>query len=422
MLPLFSKPLEAVTCDDIQLLVSEAYPEDTTVEFKEKLPHRQGGEDPWYQGGAHSEYARNHLLEEVIAFANTYGGTLLLGIKETKERPARAAGIVPIPRCTELAERLRLQIRDCVDPQIPIVHAWGIVTDAQGQGVVMIRVPKSRLAPHRHTATLHCYIRRADRSEKMTMREIQDLTLQTERGTQHIDRLFAERRHAFHQWIPPRIMSPSGAHTISTPYALRVTLIPLEPLYTEKVFGNSKLFPFIDRLVLTVGPYKVGLELPPVRHERPILRGACRVGNPNSKHYMIHQELTCYGVGEIRLAFAHEENLPLDPGRILGAVANGLYMGEAFRQGVGAPDVEYALEMELSRPEASLFLGTLRELSGSSFPSDTLGTVRPNPCLFPRLSVGSAAEFGKIMQIVTNDLWNAAGTEGIEEEFALGTQ
>ena len=75
--------------------------------------------------------------------------------------------------------------------------------------------------------------------------------------------------------------------------------------------------------------------------------------------------------------------------------------------------------MELSRPEASLFLGTLRELSGSSFPSDTLGTVRPNPCLFPRLSVGSAAEFGKIMQIVTNDLWNAAGTEGIEEEFAL---
>jgi len=131
---------------------------------------------------------------------------------------------------------------------------------------------------------------------------------------------------------------------------------------------------------------------------------------------MIHQELTCYGVGEIRLAFAHEENLPLDPGRILGAVANGLYMGEAFRQGVGAPDVEYALEMELSRPEASLFLGTLRELSGSSFPSDTLGTVRPNPCLFPRLSVGSAAEFGKIIAEATEKWAKVIKFAGVKAE------
>ena len=50
-------------------------------------------------------------------------------------------------------------------------------------------------------------------------------------------------------------------------------------------------------------------------------------------------------------------------------------------------------------------LGVLRELPGSLSPG-TLITVRPNPCLFPRLSVGSAAEFGKIMQIVFNDLYN----------------
>ena len=53
------------------------------------------------------------------------------------------------------------------------------------------------MAPHRHTVTKECYIRRADRTEKMTMREIQDLTLQVERGLVKIERRFGEREELF---------------------------------------------------------------------------------------------------------------------------------------------------------------------------------------------------------------------------------
>jgi len=44
-------------------------------------------------------------VAEVIAFANAYGGWFLVGVEETKTKPARATAIAPIRDCAELAER-----------------------------------------------------------------------------------------------------------------------------------------------------------------------------------------------------------------------------------------------------------------------------------------------------------------------------
>ena len=69
MLPIFSKSLDAVTTDDVNTLVRERYPEDSTVEFKEQLPSKSG-KDPWYEGkNKIGDHARNEIVEEVIAFA-----------------------------------------------------------------------------------------------------------------------------------------------------------------------------------------------------------------------------------------------------------------------------------------------------------------------------------------------------------------
>jgi predicted HTH transcriptional regulator len=120
---MFQKSLNDVTPEDVYRVITEAVPESQEVEFKGELPANQGS-DPWTNGREHiGDKARNELLEEVIAFANAFGGTLILGVTETKGKPARAADINPIPRCHDLAERLRLQIRDCIDPQIPIVES-----------------------------------------------------------------------------------------------------------------------------------------------------------------------------------------------------------------------------------------------------------------------------------------------------------
>ncbi len=78
----FGKRLHEITKDDIERLVAEAVQEDGEIEFKETLPARDG-RDAWLDGGNRiGDRARNKILEEVIAFANAYGGTLLLGISE----------------------------------------------------------------------------------------------------------------------------------------------------------------------------------------------------------------------------------------------------------------------------------------------------------------------------------------------------
>ena len=47
--------------------------------------------------------SKKKILQEVVAFANAYGGTLLLGIEESKTEPHVAAGnACPLPDCVQI--------------------------------------------------------------------------------------------------------------------------------------------------------------------------------------------------------------------------------------------------------------------------------------------------------------------------------
>jgi hypothetical protein len=222
---MFGKRPSELTPDDIDRVVSEQVQEGSQVECKGTLPAKGSAVDPWVSGRDHvGEFARNKLVEEVIAFANAYGGWLLVGIEETREKPARASALVPIRDCAELAERLRLMCRDCIEPTLPILEVAGVAMETDRAGVVVFHVPKSRMAPHRHTVTKECYIRRADRTEKMTMREVQDLTLQVERGLAAIERQFQKQRQQF----GPHYEAYRAGSTHA--FGLRATLVPLTPI------------------------------------------------------------------------------------------------------------------------------------------------------------------------------------------------
>ena len=243
---MFNKRIDELTKEDIQRVVAEAVLEDAEVKFKETLPAKDG-KDPRIEGGNKiGDRARNEILEEIIAFANTYGGILFLGIQETEDKPARAKKILPIPRCVELAERLKLQCRDCIEPQIPIVEIVGVSTRKKdGAGVVVVQLPQSRASPHRHTVTRECYKRHADRTEKMTMREIQDLTLQVERGMGAIEAKFEERRRQFSQ-ITNKFFGVGESvnkDPLGTGMGIRVSLVPLTPIFLDRVHNVDEVRP-----------------------------------------------------------------------------------------------------------------------------------------------------------------------------------
>jgi len=77
----------------------------------------------------------------------------------------------------------------------------GIVTDETSCcGVVLFRTVASPQDPHRVAGDGHAFIRRGASSGKMTMREIQDLTLDLSRGSDRLDALFEQRAVGFDGW------------------------------------------------------------------------------------------------------------------------------------------------------------------------------------------------------------------------------
>jgi hypothetical protein len=166
-------------------------------------------------------YARDRLFREIVVFANAQGGTLILGIEETEDNPPRAADIRPVPRVHDLAMRLDEAAHACIEPRLPALQAVGVVTHGSDAGVVIFRVTPSPVAPHRVASDGHAYIRRNARSVKMTMREIQDLTLDLARGAERLDALFADRAAAFHNGCSARPRESEPA-TASLPCQLQV--------------------------------------------------------------------------------------------------------------------------------------------------------------------------------------------------------
>ena len=155
MIPVLSKPADQVDSDDIMSLVTSRIPEGEPVEFKRELPAK-GGQDSWMVDQKKiGQHAKDQILKEVVAFANAFGGVLVLGIEESSAVPRVAQDVHPVPRCVELAERFQLVFRDRVEPHLAHLEVFGVTTSGT-EGVVVFRVPKSRRAPHRITRTWIC--------------------------------------------------------------------------------------------------------------------------------------------------------------------------------------------------------------------------------------------------------------------------
>ncbi|MCZ7652674.1 MAG: ATP-binding protein [Thermoanaerobaculia bacterium] len=254
---LLQKDLRAIDRDDLKALIRDGVVEDDQLEFKGELPAKGENRDPWYSDQERvGDYARNQVLRGVVAFANAYGGAVVLGVV-TKGSPGRAESLRPIPRCKDLAERLALQIRDCVRPTLSGVEAEGVELEESGAGVVIIRTPQSLDAPHRLETTRECYVRRSHRSEEMEMREVHDLVVARRAATASVEERFSRSRAA--------LMSALRAWEESTGlpgiYGIKVAAIPLASVVGIPGLANRQdIRPFWETCRFLVGGKRNVLE------------------------------------------------------------------------------------------------------------------------------------------------------------------
>lgn len=418
---MFGKRLAEITSDDVSRLISDEVPEGAEIEFKKTLPAKDGT-DAWIrEQKTIGDRARDQIIEEVVAFANAYGGTLVIGVDETKDKPPRASAIHPLPACAELAERLKLQCRDCIEPQIPLLESAGVPMHADGSGVVIIQVPKSRMAPHRHRSTLHCYIRRSDRTEKMSMREIQDLTLHVERGLAALESVFQDHRAHFDTRIQQFLEGPASTiqKLLGKPapaFGVRCILVPINEINVIHLYQKRDLLRPISDMRGKIGDTYYQLFLPSSSNGnwRPVIRGA-HWSNAD-KYFLIERLFLENGAIEYTHIWA-DQDLILFLQWFIGLVANCLCCTEDMRQAVQAQDVEYGLEIELRVLNSTLPVGRY----GQHGLGPHLGPISVGKHIFPRYSVGSREEFTSLMALVERDFLNLAGVDAshsIEIDFS----
>ena len=142
---IINKHLEAISIGDLEELVRAKSRETAVLEFKGALPvAKQKGApsfDRWIEkGDGIGEYARDEILAELVAFANADGGTLILGMQETKDEPRCAHSLAVLPNCEALAKRILDAAEDIIEPRLTAIDARALPTDATGDGFVVFRV------------------------------------------------------------------------------------------------------------------------------------------------------------------------------------------------------------------------------------------------------------------------------------------
>ena len=429
MIGVLSKPKDEIDISEIQYLIESQVPEGEQIEFKETLPAKgDGSPDPWMPGqGSIGDRAKSEILKETVAFANAHGGALLLGIKESESKPPVASEISPIPRCAELAERLKLVFRDRVEPQLPVLDVFAVPTEDKS-GVVIIRVGRSRLAPHRVTKTRICPIRRTDRCEEMSMREIQDMTLNISRGLERLDKRLSERSEHFQDEFK-RLETPNDA------FGFRMTAAPVgDEIRFDHVFGQGRILKRFDipcpKVKRQNREAKRFLNYPenwPPQSWQPILRGArADLGyQMNSPTEIAYRELHCDGLGEmgfLSVSSIFRECL-VSPDWFIGMFANLAVWADHVRKQADSPTAEYALEVEIRTLGFPVFAGNNNTLFKAkvSGAGDLEGYFsKLSDLKFPRYSLGDTDEIPNLLALFHRDFWHSLREDVGSEELTFG--
>lgn len=431
-MPMLRKQLTEITEADLHAICEEQWLEDEQIDFKQMMPHKEGeGKDPWRDQRVIKDHGRDQLLATVVAFANSYGGDLVIGVgEEESSQPGRAEAIAAVAACEDAAHRLAQMARSCIDPPLPNLQVRGIKVNEDGSGVVILRTQQSRAAPHRlttvHGAMKECFHRVRHETVAMTMRQIQDLTFSVSRGLDLVERRFAVARDSSERWARVDIPTEQLQR-----FSIRVTAVPASgDVYLEKVHNVEQIRPQQRsarvRLRAEGEPFRL---VPPfgVNQWRPVLRGSeAESRRPDSR-----ARVGVYCDGTINYDFSFDVAVAQDgpeprgrqrtfvlyPGWHFSILVNAIEAAHRFRVAAGASMVDYGMEVEIT---TSHDLPVLR-FNDQGWP-DAAGTLPVGPRIFPRYVIGPTDTWRDTYNLIFRDFWNSIGIDTSADDFLLDAQ
>jgi len=142
---IFSKSINELNIDDIRIFCEKGIKEGFTLDYKEDFP--------------------NNLEKTICAFANTFGGVILLGVEENQEgKPIMPIKGIDFER--GLHERVVNIILDNIYPPLfPEIEVVRFQDNGNDKAVVVIRIPQSDMTPHLIDNKRKVYIRTDNRNK-----------------------------------------------------------------------------------------------------------------------------------------------------------------------------------------------------------------------------------------------------------------
>jgi len=184
MLPL---QFHAISPSDVCSLVSREVRESRRLDFKRDLYPLTGDNKDKRAD------AKRELIADVVAFANSEGGDIVIGIEEHDEVAVAHAG-VPKQAAIDFELKLPDFWRTAVEPALTSVDSRVIdhPTDPE-KAFVVIRIRPSPNAPHRTSAERHFYERTGAQKSRMDMPRIREAFVQEEIHLEAFDAFRRER-------------------------------------------------------------------------------------------------------------------------------------------------------------------------------------------------------------------------------------
>lgn len=142
---------------DLDRLLLDDVPESLQLEYKSGRPKNK-------------DKFKDDIAQDVSAFANSAGGTLIIGIVEERNRPVHIDGVDERQFSRESLGQL---LASKIQPDIPGLRIQAICT-SNNQTALVVAVPASRRAPHQ--GPNHKYYRRYEfHNQPMAHHEIEDI-------------------------------------------------------------------------------------------------------------------------------------------------------------------------------------------------------------------------------------------------------
>lgn len=403
-------PIADLTFADIEALIREEAEEGPRVELKRSLPANDREGDPWMRGARRfSNPARDGLAKEIVAFANAYGGAVVVGIDETDDHPKRARGpdAVLIPRIADCAEQMQQALDSLIDPPLAILEVRGIERPGgDGGGVLVIRTGPSTRAPHGHGRPPLAYMRRGSRSEPMTMRDLQSVLFETRTRGERVAALLTDRRNALTTMVeqgPDSIVLEDNTQPFLRRRVLwfRCTLVAAENLsqHADEITRSARLIRPHPRTVSAFGSNLFHYAW------QPRLNGVENVDRSNRhfSRWFIGDQGIVDAYGLLALEAYRDHAAAFAPILFPPVALQVIGLGEVLRRAAGRPDAELALECEfISRTSATAVRG-----DGTAFDDGVqvpAGEVRIGP-----FSLGNFEDWRTVFAEIERGIWNGLG-------------